>query len=231
MVVVKIFCNYPLPLQTTSFLMMKPSQNTDVQTTDHEIWCAFRKGSEEALALIYHQHIRALFNYGIKIVQDEDLVEDSIQEMYVDLWKRRSFLNDTTSIKFYLFKALKRKIIRKISKKKTIHTEGQIEEDYAFQVVFSCESVLIREELNHEQKERIEKALACLTHRQKEVIYLKFYDHLSYEQIASIMKIDKSAVYSLIFKSVNKLRKYFLKTQLYSTLDLFPLLATLTFLF
>ncbi len=211
--------------------MMELSQNTDVPTTDQQVWYDFRNGSEHALALIYHQHIRALFNYGVKIIQDEDLLEDCIQEMFIDLWKRRSFLNDTTSIKFYLFKALKRKIIRKISKKKTIRTEGEIEENYAFQVVFSCESVLIREELDHEQKEQIERALICLSQRQKEVIYLKFYNHLSYEEIASVMKIEKSAVYSLIFKSVNKLRKYFLKSQLYSTLDIFPLLATLTFLF
>jgi len=210
---------------------MKPSQNTAAYPSDQEVWSAFRDGSEEALDRIYHQHIRALFNYGIKIVQSEDLVEDCIQEMFIDLWKRRNFLNDTNSIKFYLFKALKRKIIRKISKKKTLQMGGALEDDYAFQVVFSCESALIQEELNQEQKVLIEKALTCLTQRQKEAIYLKFYNHLSYEQIASIMKIEKSAVYSLIFKSVNKLRKQFLKKTIYSTLDFFPLIATLTFLF
>ncbi len=210
---------------------MKPSQNTAAYPSDQEVWNAFRDGSEEALNWIYHQHIRALFNYGIKIVQSEDLVEDCIQEMFIDLWKRRNFLNDTNSIKFYLFKALKRKIIRKISKKKTLQMGGALEDDYAFQVVFSCESVLIQEELNQEQKVLIEKALTCLTHRQKEAIYLKFYCQLSYEQIAAIMKIEKSAVYSLIFKSVNKLRKHFLKKTIYSTLDLFPLLAAFLFLF
>lgn len=205
--------------------MKDVSNHTDVKKSDQEIWTEFKNGSEKALELMYHRHIRALFNYGIKIVKDEDVVEDCIQEMFIDLWKRRAHLGNTHFIKFYLFKALKRKIIRKISKKKKILTESEIEEDYAFEVVFSCESELIRDELNHEQKKQINRALAVLTKRQREAIYLKFYNHLSYEQIAQVMNIEKSAVYSLIFKSVNKLRKHLPKQQIYYIPELLLILA------
>lgn len=210
--------------------MQDVSNHTDLKKSDQEIWVEFKSGSEKALELMYHCHIRALFNYGIKIVKDEDLVEDCIQEMFIDLWKRRAHLGNTRFIKFYLLKALKRKIIRKISKTKKILAKSDIKEDYAFEVVFSCESKLIREELNHEQKEQINRALTALTKRQREAIYLKFYNHLSYEQIALVMNIDKSAVYTLIFKSVNKLRKYLQKQQIYSMPELLLLLATFSFL-
>lgn len=206
------------------------SNHNAVSKSDQEIWAAFKNGSEKALELMYHKHVRALFNYGIKITKDEALIEDCIQEMFIDLWKRRAHLGNTHFIKFYLLKALKRKIIRKISQKKSILGEYEIEEDYAFEVVFSCEADLIRDELNQEQKEQINKALSILTKRQKEAIYLKFYNHLSYEQIAQVMKIDKSAVYTLIFKSVNKLR-HLSKKQFFHIPELLLLLASFSFLF
>lgn len=210
--------------------MQDISNHTDLEKSDQEIWAEFKSGSEKALELMYHKYIRALFNYGIKIVKDEYLVEDCIQEMFIDLWKRRDHLGNTHFIKFYLLKALKRKIIRKNNKKKKLLSESEIEEGYAFEVVFSCESELIRDELTHEQKEQINKALSALSKRQREAIYLKFYSHLSYEQIARVMKIDKSAVYTLIFKSVNKLRKHLPKKQFFHIPELLLLLATFSFL-
>ncbi|HEY9488870.1 MAG TPA: sigma factor, partial [Chryseosolibacter sp.] len=76
------------------------------------IWKAFKKGSKEAFATIYKEHVRDLLNYGYKVTSDRRLIEDSIQDLFFELWKNRSGLSDTDSIRFYLFRALRYKIVR-----------------------------------------------------------------------------------------------------------------------
>src|SRR5262245_24498141 len=79
---------------------------------DAALWTAFRMGDEKALVSIFDRFTKLLYNYGYKIVREEDVVKDAIQDLFIELWKNRETLGDTTSIKFYLFKSLRRKLIR-----------------------------------------------------------------------------------------------------------------------
>ena len=81
---------------------------------DTELWELLRDGDRNALNEIYHQNIDVLYSYGAKITSDNGLVEDSIQEVFITVWEKRHKLKETTSIKFYLFKSLKRRIFRNL---------------------------------------------------------------------------------------------------------------------
>ncbi len=60
--------------------------------------------------MLYKSHIEILYRYGHKLTTDTQLVEDSIQDMFIELWNSRKRLSDTDSIKYYLFRILRRKI-------------------------------------------------------------------------------------------------------------------------
>ena len=66
---------------------------------DKEIWNAFKGGSLTAYKLIYEKHIDLLFNYGNKITQHKELVEDCMQDLFVDLWIKKSKLGVVLNIK------------------------------------------------------------------------------------------------------------------------------------
>src|SRR3989337_3604546 len=83
-------------------------------------WYAFKAGDKEAFSRIYHQHVNALLKYGYKIHKNRSLVEDCVQDLFIELWKTRTNLSDTTSIKFYLFQAVRCKIIRKINQESRV---------------------------------------------------------------------------------------------------------------
>ena len=53
---------------------------------DAEIWDSFKSGSSEALEHIYRTYAKDLFNFGMKIKANSSLVEDAIQELFVELW-------------------------------------------------------------------------------------------------------------------------------------------------
>ena len=77
------------------------------------LWDNFRRGGKEAFEALYHLYVDQLYNYGMHIFLDRTVVEDSIQDLFLELWQRRQFLGDTDGLRFYLYKSLKRKIFCK----------------------------------------------------------------------------------------------------------------------
>jgi RNA polymerase sigma factor (sigma-70 family) len=174
------------------------------------LWTAFRKGDEKALVAIFDRFTRLLYNYGYKIAGEEDVVKDAIQDLFIELWRNRAQLGDTTSIKFYLFKSLRRKLIRIHQKAKgNLIVRFQAEHDQG--TLPSPEFLLIAEQTSEEARAKMMKLLDQLTRRQREAVFLRYFEELGYDQIAIIMEMSKQAVYNLISKSIEQL-KHILKS-------------------
>jgi RNA polymerase sigma factor (sigma-70 family) len=172
---------------------------------DTALWTAFRKGDEKALVSIFDRFTRLLYNYGYKIVGEEEVVKDAIQDLFIELWKNREHLGDTTSIKFYLFKSLRRKLIR-ISTKNRRSIMVRFHPGHEQESLPSPEFLLIAEQTSIEDREKIMKLLNTLTKRQREAIFLRYFEELSYDKIAAIMEMSKQAVYNLVSKSIEQLK-------------------------
>ena len=189
---------------------------------DQVLWAALRKGDERALGRIFDKYIYVLYNYGIKINKDHALVEDCIQDVFMELWQRQAALSPTSSVKYYLFRCLRRRIYRKLNQDHHFLT-SPLEEDH--NITFSYEAELIAQQTSEENREKLKQVLDTLSEKQKKVIFLKFYDRLSYEEIAVIMSISVKAVYDLVYHTIKTLRKHFHKV----TLVLSALMASSVF--
>lgn len=175
--------------------------------SDKEWWAALQAGEEDALAHIYTTYIDDLLQYGQRFSQDVLLVEDCIQELFVQLWKKRSNLGETSSIRAYLLVALRRSIFRAV-KKKMQHISNKSPEDYDFQAELAVEDMIIAEEVSKEQSEQLAAAFEELSKRQREVLYLRFYQEMDYEDICEIMDLGYQSVRNLVSAAINRLRTY-----------------------
>lgn len=169
------------------------------------LWNAFKSGNETALVSIFDRYVKVLYNYGIKIYQDRESVEDTVQELFIELWKNRKNLSDTDSIKFYLFKALRFKLqrVRKSRISRDLLSLSQVDDG----VAPSHEFFVIAEQTMYEQRQRLLKMLDSLTPRQREAIFLRYFEEMSYERIAEIMEMNKQSVYNLIHAGIAQLRE------------------------
>jgi len=181
------------------------SMHSKSATDDQQLWEDFKGGCEYAYALIYQRHFFALYTYGLKVCQEREVVKDCIQELFMHIWKNRERLSATNSIKYYLYKSLKRKLIDnyKFSSKHFVITEFDLVND----AVASEESNIIVAQTSEAQKQRVLLALEKLTDRQKESIVLKFYENLSNEEIGNRMSISVEGVYNLVSKALANFRK------------------------
>jgi RNA polymerase sigma factor (sigma-70 family) len=176
---------------------------------ENELWLSLRSGSREALNSIFEKNCRHLYSYGRNITPDKALIADCVQDLFVELWiKREALTARVNSIKFYLLKSLRRRIIRALSDNKRI-SERILSRSHAEEVEFNIEVNIIRNQLSVEQSLQLQASLETLNSRQREAIYLKFYEGMTNEQIASVMSINLKAVYNLVARSISALQKFF----------------------
>jgi RNA polymerase sigma factor (sigma-70 family) len=171
------------------------------------VWQDFKQGSKEAYEYIYRKYVTILYNYGYRITRDKSQTQDCIQDVFINLLTHREKLTDTDSIKFYLFKSLRRELMRKREIYQTLAYPDNNPNDYDFEVTFSYEHQLIESQLLAERSEHLLRVLNELPPRQKEAIFLRFYDNLSYEEIAAIMGIDQSSTYKLMYKAIDRMHQ------------------------
>jgi len=174
-------------------------------TSDSLLWDSFIKGDQSAFRAIYNNNVRQLFSYGCNFTEDSGLVKDCIHDVFVDLFKYRSHLSPTGNIRLYLFKALNHCIVRNLSKrnKTNLLKTG----DMPFLYTGSYEEEWIDNELFSSRARQVEKALSCLTNRQKEAIYLKFVSELSYEEISQVLDMNNQSVRNLVYRGLEKIRE------------------------
>ena len=174
---------------------------------DLMLWGRLRKGDHGALREMYTDHVVNLENYARKFKSDNVLIEDTIHDIFVQIWNQKERLGNTDSIIKYLCVTLRREIIRRISKAQKV-TELKNQEGLDADFSISIEDILISEETKDDHHKKLKKALDTLSSRQREAIYLRYYEEMDYEEICEIMEINYQSVRNLISKGVTDLRKY-----------------------
>ncbi|MEN7547986.1 RNA polymerase sigma factor [Rapidithrix thailandica] len=178
--------------------------------SDSEIWSEFKQGSEKAYRYLYDKHVDALYNYATHLTANHEAAEECIQDLFVELWCKRHNLGDIQHIRAYLLKSLRRKLFRQLSQDRKKLSQDPAIDGYAFEAVLSHEQQLIRHQTALEHKEKLQEAFNKLPDRQREALYLRFYNNLSCSEIAQTMDMNSQSVYNLIHRALKHLRKILL---------------------
>jgi RNA polymerase sigma factor (sigma-70 family) len=132
--------------------------------------------------------------YGKTISINEQLIEDTIQELFLKLWQRQENLLIRSSLENYLLVSFRNNLIRKL---KTLSTHN-LEID----LVDISES-----NINIEQEKKLETYLNQLPTRQREVIFLRYYKNKSYQEIAEMLDISYQVARNFSYRAIKFLKK------------------------
>jgi RNA polymerase sigma factor (sigma-70 family) len=171
--------------------------------TDQERWKLFLGGNKDALSQIFLDFHDDLFNYGMKLAGESDLIKDCIQDLFLKLWKNRSNLDSVQVIKPYLLKSLRHHIQDSIQLRKSRHF---VDFESMFEVVYSHEDFLIDEQVTQEVRKKVVDALNQLSPRQREAIYLRYFEDLDFETIAQVMEMNVQSVRNIIHRGMQVMR-------------------------
>jgi RNA polymerase sigma-70 factor (ECF subfamily) len=172
-------------------------------------WSQFREGDREAFAAIYQDHILQLITFGLRLCPDKDLLKDQIQELFVELWHSRKSLAPIRSVKFYLFKALRYKLVRLEKNRYLSRQSARIAFSLDNPLEDPIETSIIENESRVSQVACLRQAIKSLSHRQQEAIQLRYFQGFTNDQIAELMDLNYQSVSNLLHRALSRLKEVY----------------------
>ena len=187
---------------------MESDQKETQHISNEALWKELRSGNKKALSSLFHRFYDSLYGYGYRIIPDNDRIKDAIQEVFFQLWKYRNNLAMVRSVRAYLFMSLRHQLFND----KTVQQRREkMNREYAneeFEIHANYEKWVEILELEQLQKSLIRDAIKELSPRQREVIYLKYYEGLSTEELSKVMELRTQSIYNLLVNAIKGLRSH-----------------------
>jgi RNA polymerase sigma factor (sigma-70 family) len=172
-------------------------------TNDLTHWNAFREGSESAFAALYSAYYRHLMNYGRRFGADVATTEDAVHDVFIDLWNYRQTLTQPLSVQSYILKSFRNRLVSQLAERQRRFADVDVEEQFGLlSPELSAEDRLVEDGLNQEQHEHIRVVFKTLSPRQQEVLYLRYFTDLSYDQICAVMGITYNTARTQLYQAL-----------------------------
>lgn len=176
---------------------------------DNELWYSYKEGDVKALEGLYEQYYSPLTNYGFKFTPDNVCIEESMQDIFLRLWQNRERITRPAAVKQYLYLSFRRILLRRLEYNPSRHEEELSGEHIPFRFDLTCEHPVVKKERMEELMVKANALHSALTNRQREAVFLKYYEELSYEEIAEIMHMSTGVANILIYRAHERLREQF----------------------
>lgn len=201
-----VICPHRGLMDSNVFLNLMPHMEMNCSKSENILWKSFRNGDNDSFELIYKNYADILFRYGIQFTSNESLVKDAIHDVYVKLYNDRLRLKTEVNIKFYLFTCLKNHLYN-LLKRELFFDKVDLEEG---EYLDPCAEEQVTVTLNQKELQHtVRKVLSMLTDRQREIIYYRYMEELSIEEIAILMDMNYQSVQNSIQRSIKKIRESF----------------------
>lgn len=165
----------------------------------------FLSGSKTAFERIYKQYYPELFNYARQFQIDPAASNDCIQDVFIEIWNARNRLK-IKAIRPYLYISVRNKITKYRSKSLQEQLQAEKYHQEEFEVKYNPTAMHLDAENKLEIERKLRRGVENLTPRQKEIVFLIFYNNLNYAEAAEILGIKVKTAYNQVHKSINDLR-------------------------
>lgn len=165
--------------------------------TDRALLDAFRGGDEFAFVALYNRYKGPVYTFCARYVLDRALAEDLMQEAFVRAYENRERLAHVGSFKAWVFTIARNACLNHLRKAGRTEPLGTREP-------LATETPIARLEKS-EQVQMVQEVLARLSPEYREVIVLREYQGLAYDEIAAVTRTTVSSVKSRLFKARRKI--------------------------
>ena len=189
-------------------MMEQTNNSTDT------LLASFQAGNMAAFSQLYDLHINILFNYGLKLTIDKELLKDCIHDIFVKLYTKKEELGTIDNLKSYLFISLKNKLCDELRKRMymsdtaveevSISTPTDVEDDYMEEEQRKNEFSLVKRLLD--QLSPRQQYLIRQVYFEGEALTLYYIEEKKYEDICEIMNMNYQSVRNLMHRGLTKLR-------------------------
>ena len=178
-----------------------------MEQTNHStdtLLASFQAGNMAAFSQLYKLHINILFNYGLKLTIDKELLKDCIHDIFVKLYTKKDELGTIDNLRSYLFISLKNKLCDELRRR--MYMSDTAVEEVSISTPTDVEDDYMEEEQRKNEFSLVKRLLDQLSPRQREALTLYYIEEKKYEDICEIMNMNYQSVRNLMHRGLTKLR-------------------------
>lgn len=169
--------------------------------SENNLLLSLKKGDKKALTLIYDKYWKPLFIASYNILKNKEVCEEIIQDVFVDIWTRRSEIQIKVSLQSYLYACVRYKVFAEFRKNKTIRVELFEDLNNRFQYATPETKVMYKE-----LEMQIARAVDSLPEKCQKVYRLSRNEQLTHREIAQKLNISTKTVENHITNALKVLR-------------------------
>lgn len=173
-----------------------------VVLSEQEIVGAIREGNERIFEETFRKYYQSLCNYANSILKEIDEAEEVVQNLFLNIWEKRSELEINISLKSYLYRAVHNHCLNRIKHLKVREEYQQYTVNFYDASYESVSQTVLKNEL----ETKIEEAIRKLPEQCKLIFRMSRFEELKYQEIAEKLKISPKTVENQIGKALKILR-------------------------
>ena len=168
--------------------------------TDQDLMNRLAQGDQGAMQTIFQSHFAHIYQTTYKFIKQKEISEDLSQEVFMKLWRKRSSITITQTLKGYLTTMAYHEAMgylrKQAPKTADLDTVSHLSEEDGWENVKKSEL-----------ERKIHQAINGLAPRCKSVFILSRYEGKTYREIAALMEISVKTVENQMGKALQILRK------------------------
>ena len=169
---------------------LRPPANTEQEN----LWKLFLEGDMNAFRSLYSTYYKMLYNFGKKYLPPTE-VEDCIHDTFLNILHYKNNIGEVKKVKTYLFKSFRNQLLKtKKNKQVEFHLTNEVNNENDD----SIENEAILEE--------VKKLIEQLSPREKEIVYLKYFQNFNNHEISDLLNIKYQTVRNILASAIKKLR-------------------------
>ena len=182
------------------------SKQRNLRERSRQLAAEFCAGNDEAFSELYDLFVQSLFNYGMKLTQDQELIKDCIHDVFVKVYTKRNEKHTINNLSSYLIISLKNRLLDEF-RRNTFMDEGEVEHYDFRRASDDVEHDYLNIERELMQSAQVAHLMNHLTRRQRQAITLYYLEERKYDEICDIMKMNYHSVRNLMHRGMLKLRE------------------------
>jgi len=174
--------------------------------TDEHIMTQVQEGATRQLGLLFERYKQPMYSYFMRMTWDRPMSEDLTQVVFERILKYRNSFHSRRSFRAWIYQIARNVCINHLEKSKRMQMT-ELEDNQS-----NWSTADVSERLQDEETiQNLNRALARLTDKQREVLLLTRYTDMKYAEVAEILDCSVSAVKVKVFRATEQLRKHFFK--------------------
>lgn len=173
--------------------------------SDERLWLlALLKDDERALRFIFDRYYPTLLQDAWRIIGDTDAARDLVQDVFVELWKKRHEIAVHTSLRAYLRKAVINRTLNYLKSHRRISWGLP---DELQQLADTTDTDIYQKEQMESREARVRTAIESLPEKCRIVFSLSRFEQMSHKEIAEKLNISVKTIENQITKAMKVLRE------------------------